>query len=266
MAKLYTWKVLSRMLGLAAPFLSPAARTAVGFMGKFDSFRCSLMEAKDNQQMVVQLYARAGLVSAIIEHSLPERRPQDEAFNELVLSFRDTMDDVKRFYQKFWQQGWFQRLVQGDQVKSEFESLWRRLDAHAADYRTLLLERLASRGPSERIAHPRLREFWRVSMNNALEAKWVHFWEQLLHDFPEVQQLLRSNDNVKLLEAKADPRDQHCVVPWEINNLFQPPTSSVKEIIRTALAEGKRRLDVETSSRTSNKVRIWKFCLLGNKF
>ncbi|CAM6082876.1 unnamed protein product [Calypogeia fissa] len=253
----YTWKVVSSMLGLAMPLLSAPAMTTVGLMAKFDSFRCTVLEAKENQQMVLQLYSRAGMVSAMIEQcSLSERRPQGEVFNELVSTFHATMEDVEKFYEKFWAQGWFKRLVQGAEVKSEFDGLWQRLDAHAADYRTLLLKRIVSGGPSERIAHPRLREFWRMSMNNVLEAKWVHFWEQLLHEFLKLQQYLSLHYNVKLLEAKADPRDPKFVGPWEINNLFQPPTSSIEDIISTALAVYKRPLRFAKSTRAKKRIRV----------
>ncbi len=139
----------------------------------------------------------------------------------------------------FAQERWLQRLINGRAVKSQFTDLWRQLDAIAVEFTIHFLRIMDSKGPHERIEHPKLLNFWKHSMTNVHKAKSIHFWDQFLFEFPSAQPFLTgasaSANKVKFQE-KALPKDANFVGPLEINNLFQPPTALVEEILFSVLA------------------------------
>ncbi|CAN5975614.1 unnamed protein product [Sphagnum jensenii] len=115
-----------------------------------------------------------------------------------------------------------------------------------------------SKGPHERIEHPKLRDFWKHSMTNVHEAKWIHFWDQFLFEFPSAQPFLTgasaSANKVKFQE-KALPKDANFVGPLEINNLFQPPTALVEEILSSVLAGDEQAVILKYQASATEKPR-----------
>ncbi|CAK9236131.1 unnamed protein product [Sphagnum troendelagicum] len=115
-----------------------------------------------------------------------------------------------------------------------------------------------SKGPHERIEHPKLRDFWKNSMTNVHEAKWIHFWDQFLFEFPSAQPFLTgasaSANKVKFQE-KALPKDANFLGPLEINNLFQPPTALVEEILSSVLAGDEQAVILKYQASATEKPR-----------
>lgn len=271
-----TWEDVARKLEKEiVPYLSPSAGTALSLMVQLASLTYRVLEAKGvskkNQQLVEQLSERALIVSRMIELSVAQCRDRDPAFTTFVSTFRTTIEDVLSFVQKFEQQRWIEKIVSSDEVKSQSADLWRRLDALAADYRGYLLKNYFFRGASERIEHPQMRDFWNFCMKNAFEAKWVHFWDQLLYEYPGLRQFLSgplASHNKRKLQEKAlgdqgsrSACDVRKVGPSEINNLFQPPNTPVEQIISSLLAGQKRSVAsivIAKATRTPKQVsRSW---------
>ncbi|CAM6099590.1 unnamed protein product [Calypogeia fissa] len=244
-----SWKALSVRLDQLARNLLPPADTAVGLMAKVALLTDTVLETKKvstkNQRLVEQLSERSLIVSRMIELYVGESRPENDMFIEFVSGFRDTIADVAALIEKFVQLRWIERLLDGGDLRVEFKDLSTRLEVLAAGYRAHLLQKMIFGGPAERIEHPQIRDFWRRSMMNVLDAKWDYFWDQLVHDFPGTLQFLSGPSalrNKVKLQAIAIPHDVNFVGPWEINNLFQSPQNSVEHIIGTVLAGDQQTL------------------------
>jgi len=237
------WKVIADTLESSALLLPSPADSAVGLVGNVARLTQKALEgkeaSKENQRYIEQLVGRAVDIASIIEKYVAESRYRDEVFLRFVTSFHTIMEEVSSFVANFAQERWVQRLINGSAVKSQFTDMWRQLDAVAVDFTIHFLRIMGSKGPHERIEHPKLRDFWKHSMTNVHEAKWIHFWDQFLFEFPSAQPFLTgasaSANKVKFQE-KALPRDANFVGPLEINNLFQPPTALVEEILSSVLA------------------------------
>ncbi|CAM6113099.1 unnamed protein product [Calypogeia fissa] len=236
-----SWKALSVRLDQLARNLPPPADTAVGLMAKVALLTDTVLETKNvstkNQRLVEQLSERSLIVSRMIELYVGESRPENDMFIEFVSGFRDTIADVAALIEKFVQLRWIERLLDGGDLRLEFKDLSTRLEVLAAGYRAHLLQKMIFGGPAEHIEHPQIRDFWRRSMMNVLEAKWDYFWDQLMHDFPGTRQFLSGPSalrNKVKLQAIAIPHDVNFVGPWEINNLFQSQ-NSVEHIIGAVL-------------------------------
>ncbi len=237
------WKVIADTLQSTAHLLPPPADSALGLVGTVARLTQKVLEgkevSKENQRYIGQLVSRAVDIASIIKKYVAESRYRDEVFLRFVTSFHTTMEEVSSFVANFAHERWLQRLINGSAVKSQFKDLWRQLDAIAVDFTIHFLRIMDSKGPHERIEHPKLRDFWKHSMTNVHEAKWIHFWDQFLFEFPSAQPFLTgasaSANKVKFQE-KALPKDANFVGPLEINNLFQPPTALVEEILSSVLA------------------------------
>jgi len=237
------WKVIADTLQSTAHLLPPPADSAVGLVGTVARLTQKALEgkeaSKENQRYIGQLVSRAVEIASIIKKYVAESRYRDEVFLRFVTSFHTTMEEVSSFVANFAHERWLQRLIYGSTMKSQFKDLWRQLDAIAVDFTLHFLRIMDSKGPHERIEHPKLRDFWKHSMKNVHEAKWIHFWDQFLFEFPSAQPFLTgasaSANKVKFQE-KALPKDANFVGPLEINNLFQPPTALVEEILSSVLA------------------------------
>lgn len=237
------WKVIADTFESSALLLPSPADSAVGLVGNVARLTQKALEckeaSKENQRYIEQLVGRAVDIASIIAKYVAESRYRDEVFLRFVTSFHIIMEEVSSFVASFAQERWVQRLINGSAVKSQFTDMWRQLDAIAADFTIHFLRIMDSKGPHERIEHPKLRDFWKHSMTNVHEAKWIHFWDQFLFEFPSAQPFLTgasaSANKVKFQE-KALPRDANFVGPLEINNLFQPPTALVEEILSSVLA------------------------------
>ncbi|CAK9881829.1 unnamed protein product [Sphagnum jensenii] len=256
------WKVIADTLQSTAHLLPPPADSAVGLVGTVARLTQKALEgkeaSKENQRYIEQLVNRAVEIASIIKKYVAESRYRDEVFLRFVTSFHTTMEEVSSFVANFAHERWLQRLIYGSALKSQFKDLWRQLDAIAVDFTLHFLRIMDSKGPHERIEHPKLRDFWKHSMTNVHEAKWIHFWDQFLFEFPSAQPFLTgasaSANNVKFQE-KALPKDANFVGPLEINNLFQPPTALVEEILSSVLAGDEQAVILKYQASATEKPR-----------
>jgi hypothetical protein len=243
------WKVIADTLQSTAHLLPPPADSAVGLVGTVARLTQKALEgkeaSKENQQYIEQLVKRAVEIASIIKKYVAESTSRDEVFLRFVTSFHTTMEEVSSFVANFAHERWLQKLINGKAVKSQFTDLWRQLDAIAMDFTNHFLTIMYSKGPHELIEHPKLRDFWKHSMTNVHEVKWIHFWDQFQFEFPSAQPFLTgasaSANKVKFQE-KALPRDANFVGSLEINNLFQPPTALFEEIFSSVLAGDEQAL------------------------
>jgi len=237
------WKVIADTLESTADALPPPANSAVRLVGTVARLTQKVLEAKkvskENQRYIEQLTNRAVDFAKIIENYVPESRVDDEDFLRFVDKFHSIMQQVSSFVNKFLQENLLQRMIKGKADKSQFMDLWRQLDTTATEFTMHFLRIMDSKGPHGCIEHPELQDFWKRSMKNVHEAKWIHFWDLFAFEFSRAKPFLTgasASANMVKFQRKALPRDPNFVGSFEINNLFQPPTAHVEEILSSVLA------------------------------